>query len=72
MNTFVCALLRYEGVQLHLGLRVVNFFLDVRLGHPFLQKHNSIIDWTARSVCLHERNRTHIVKDVADHFLGGA
>ena len=26
MNTFVRALLRYEGVQLHLGLRVVNFF----------------------------------------------
>ena len=48
MNTFVRALLRYEGVQLHMGLRVVNFvFLDVRLGHPFLQKHNSIIDWTA-------------------------
>ena len=26
VNTFVCALLRYEGVQLHLGLRVVNIF----------------------------------------------
>ena len=26
MNTFVRALLRYEGVQLHLGLRVVNIF----------------------------------------------
>ena len=26
VNTFVRALLRYEGVQLHLGLRVVNFF----------------------------------------------
>ena len=37
MNTFVRAPLRYEGVQLHLGLRVVNFFLDVLLGHPFLQ-----------------------------------
>ena len=47
MNTSVRAPIRYEGVQLHLGLRVVNFFLDVRLGHPFLQKHNSIIDWTA-------------------------
>ena len=73
MNTFVCALLRYEGVQLHLGLRVVNFFLlDVRLGHPFLQKHHSIIDWTAQSMCLHERNRTHIVKAVDDSFFGGA
>ena len=28
VNTFVCALLRYEGVQLHLGLRVVNFFFS--------------------------------------------
>ena len=72
MNTFVRAPLRYEGVQLHLGLRVVIFFLDVRLGHPFLQKHHSIIDWTAQSMCLHERNRTHIVKAVDDSFFGGA
>ena len=37
VNTFVRAILRYEGVQLHLGLRVVNCFLDFHLGHPFLQ-----------------------------------
>ena len=50
LNTFVRYLLRFEGVQLHLGLRVVDISPDVLLGHPFLQKHNPIIDWTARSM----------------------
>ena len=73
MNTFVRSLLRFEGVQLHLGLRVVDISPEVLLGHPFLQKHNPIIDWTARSVCLRVRNRTHVVRAVAaPPFFGGA
>ena len=65
VNTFVRSLLRFEGVQLHLGLRIVDISSDVILGHPFLQKHNPIIDWTARSMCLRVRNRTHVVRAVA-------
>ena len=65
MNTFVRSLLRFEGVQLHLGLRVVDISPDVLLGHPFLQKHKPIIDWTARSMCVRVRNRTHVVRAVA-------
>ena len=63
-NTLVRSLLRFEGVQLHLGLRVLDFSTDVLLGHPFLQKHNPIIDWTARIMCLSVRNRTHVVRAV--------
>ena len=45
VNTFVRSLLRFEGVQLHLGLRVVDISPDVLLGHRFLQKKNNpIID----------------------------
>ena len=36
------------------------FFWDT-----FLQKHNQIIDWTVRSMCLRVRNRTHVVRAVA-------
>ena len=46
VNTFERSLIRFEGVQLHLGLGVVDISPDVLLGHPFLQKHNPIIDWT--------------------------
>ena len=38
VNTFVRSLLRFEGVHLHLGLRVVDISPDVLLGHLFLQK----------------------------------
>ena len=65
VNTFVRSLLSFEGVQLHLGLRAVEISPDVILGHPFLPKHNPIIDWTARSMCLRVRNRTHVVRAVA-------
>ena len=69
VNTFVRSNRRFEGMQLHLGIRVVDISPDVLLGHPFLQKHNPIIDWTARSMCLRVRNRTHVVRAVAAPIL---
>ena len=65
VNTFVRSLLRFEGVQLHFGLRVIDIYPDVILGHPFHQKDNPIIDLTSRSMCLRVRNRTHVVRAVA-------
>jgi hypothetical protein len=61
----VRAILRFEGVQLHLGLRVVDISPDVLLGHPFLQKHNPVIDWSARSMCLRVRQRSYVVHAIA-------
>ena len=56
-------------MQLHLGLRVVNIFPTFFWDIASYKKHNPIIDWIARSMCLRERNRIHVAKAVAAPLL---
>ena len=54
---------------MHLGLRVVNIFPTFFWDIPSYKKHNPIIDWIARSMCLRKRNRIHVAKAVAAPLL---